>query len=87
MEQREMALIEKLKHTQQKQKQAYGSLENMVQVGYGYYGQCYELKKKKQNDLLPNYKSSKSPNKLDMTSMLSSPGVAEIYLEQKLELS
>ena len=55
MEQRELALIEKLKMTQTKQRQAYSSLENMVQVGYGYYGQCYELKRKKQNELLPVY--------------------------------
>ena len=84
MEQREMALIEKLKVTQQKQRQAYGSLENMVQVGYGYYGQSYELMRKKQADLLPNYKA-KSPSRSDVKALQSNPGVAEIYLEQKLE--
>ena len=59
MEERELALIEKLKMTQTKQRQAYSSLENMVQVGYGYYGQCYELKRKKQNELLPIYPEMK----------------------------
>ena len=28
----------------------------MVQVGYNYYSQCYELKKKKQGDMLPGMK-------------------------------
>ena len=55
----------------------------MVQVGYGYYGQCYELKRKKQSDLLPNY-NNKLPSKLDITTIQSSnPAVAEIYMYNK----
>lgn len=50
MEQKEAELLERLQVTQCKQKQAYSSLENMVNVGYNYYAQCYELKKKKQKD-------------------------------------
>ena len=46
-------LLNKLQTTQSKQTQAYRSLESMVQVGYNYYSQCYELKKKKQADMLP----------------------------------
>ena len=37
--------------TQNNQKKAYSSLENLVSVGYNYYSQCYELKKKKQGEL------------------------------------
>lgn len=53
MEQKEQELLERLQVTQNKQKQAYSSLENMVNVGYNYYAQCYELKKKKQKELVP----------------------------------
>ncbi len=37
MEARENQLIEKLQQTQNRQRQAYTSLENMVSVGYNYY--------------------------------------------------
>ena len=37
MEQREQVLLQQLQHTQNKQRQAYSSLEQMVQVGYKYY--------------------------------------------------
>lgn len=57
----------------------------MVQVGYGYYGQSYELMRKKQADLLPNYKG-KSPSRVDISTIQAAdPGVAEIYLEKKLD--
>lgn len=51
----------------------------MVQVGYGYYGQCYELKRKKQADLLPNY-NSKSPKQFEVQS---TPNLAETYLDKR----
>jgi len=37
MEERENMLLQKLQTTQSKQRQAYSSLESMVQVGYNYY--------------------------------------------------
>ena len=53
MEDRENMLLQKLQTTQSKQRQAYSSLESMVQVGYNYYSQCYELKRKKQAEMFP----------------------------------
>lgn len=53
MEQKEQVLLQQLQQTQTKQRQAYSSLEQMVQVGYKYYSQCYDLKKKKQEELYP----------------------------------
>ena len=60
MEERENILLAKLQTTQTKQRQAYSSLESMVQVGYSYYNQCYELKKKKQADMLPGMRDQQS---------------------------
>jgi len=54
--------LEKLQQTQNRQRQAYSSLENMVEVGYNYYQQCYDLKKKKMKDL---YTSCNSTSALD----------------------
>lgn len=53
MEEREQMLLSKLQQTQTKQRAAYSSLESMVSVGYDYYSQCYELKKKKMSELYP----------------------------------
>lgn len=64
MEQREQMLLEKLQNTQNKQRQAYNSLENMVSVGYNYYSQCYELKKKKLNEQYPHTSGNKGKNVL-----------------------
>lgn len=82
MESREQMLLEKLQNTQNKQRQAYNSLENMVSVGYNYYSQCYELKKKKLNEMypVPGQKSMK-PGGLDPTDAKwgNSHLTAEIY--------
>ena len=64
MEHREQMLLEKLQNTQNKQRQAYNSLENMVSVGYNYYSQCYELKKKKLNEQYPHTGGNKGKNVL-----------------------
>lgn len=53
----------------------------MVQVGYNYYSQTYELKKKKQEALYPsksNPKFRRSPISLDSTQVNGRN--AEIYL-------
>jgi len=59
----------------------------MVQVGYGYYGQCYELKRKKQNELLPIYPEMKemSPKRKngELEDILGS-GKESIYMKSKL---
>ena len=41
--------------------------------------------RKKQADLLPNYKSKSPANRTDIKTLSSNPGVAETYLEQKIE--
>lgn len=56
----------------------------MVQVGYKYYSQCYDLKKKKQEELYPTKdgklgKSRLSPQSVD-PSMVNVRN-AEIYLD------
>lgn len=53
MENREQELLQRLHETQNNQRKAYTSLENMVNVGYNYYQQSYELKRKKQSELYP----------------------------------
>lgn len=50
MEQKEAELLERLQVTQTNQQRAYSSLENIVSVGYNYYGQAYDMMKKKQSD-------------------------------------
>lgn len=62
----------------------------MVQVGYKYYSQCYDLKKKKLEEMAPTYKdidrfgsknrdSSSSHNGLNQS--VTNVRNAEIYLQ------
>jgi|DEB0MinimDraft_12_1074336.scaffolds.fasta_scaffold223979_1 hypothetical protein len=57
MERKEAELLNRLHETQNNQRKAYTSLENMVSVGYNYYSQCYDLKSKKQKELYPKKES------------------------------
>ena len=84
MEKREEVLLQQLQQTQTKQRQAYSSLEQMVQVGYNYYSQCYDLKKRKLEELYPSKDTDKAgrprlaPSHMD-PSMVNVKN-AEIYL-------
>lgn len=54
----------------------------MVQVGYNYYSQCYDLKKKKQEELYPTKGADQLGKRITPTVDASMVNVknAEIYL-------
>ena len=85
MEERETMLLQKLQTTQSKQTQAYRSLESMVQVGYNYYSQCYELKKKKQADMLPGMAGVGKGVRSGVATDSASQGGPGIYMNRGMQ--
>lgn len=71
MEMKENELLSRLHDTQNNQRKAYSSLENLVTVGYDYYQQSYELKKKKQNELFPNHMTAGLKERLKDAALLN----------------